>query len=389
MWYRNFFLSVTFIGLAAALTALILLSRESGNSWGWLRSRQGLGMLCVLAAGAGLAVGAQLKLVIWYPVMRSYPHGFLVKPGSLGFLSPRTTALLVACLVLLAIGGAVRVLGAPSGAPSARYGHGPFVAAVAVALIFVLAELSVFQNQRYEQAGFIERIPTRRLVAIENKANRDPIPHFHVYQNRYNFSPRTVCFFEHNVPIWNKALERYKAKPEVNYLEIGLFEGQSFLWMLENVLTNPTARATGIDPFSDPSCAFKSRTYKEIFYSNLTASGSENKTRIIEGYSQTELRKLPLESFDIIYIDGSHISADVLEDAILSWRLLKDGGVLIFDDYSLHTGMDRAIDTFYDFFSERFKPLHVDWQVLLRKESGARADAPRRNRARPDPGLGP
>jgi hypothetical protein len=389
MWYLNYFLSVTFIGLAAVVTALILLRRESGNSWGWLRSRQGLGTLCVLAAGACLAVGAQLKLVIWYPVMRSYPHGFLVRPGSLGFLSPRTTALLVVCLVLLAIGGALRVLGAPSEAPRARHGHGPFVAAVAVALIFVLAELSVFQNQRYEQAGFIERIPSRRLLAIENRANRYSSQRFHVYSNNYYFSSGTECYFEHNVPVWKKALECYQGKPEVNYLEIGLFEGQSFLWMLENVLTNPTARATGIDPFSDPRYASRSRTYKEIFYSNLHASGSKDKARIIEGYSQTELRKLPLESFDIIYIDGSHESADVLEDAILSWRLLKEGGVLIFDDYRLHAGMDRAIDTFYDFFSERFEPLHVDWQVLLRKESGARADAPRRNRARPDPGLRP
>ena len=45
------------------------------------------------------------------------------------------------------------------------------------------------------------------------------------------------------------------------------------------------------------------------------------------------LRRLPLESFDIIYIDGSHAVNDVLEDAVLSFRLLKPEGILIFDDY--------------------------------------------------------
>jgi hypothetical protein len=177
--------------------------------------------------------------------------------------------------------------------------------------------------------------PSRKLVATERKlvATKPPIYQFPTYQHKYHFRPGTETFFgQQHVPVWKKALESYKGKPEVDYLEIGIFEGQSLLWILENILTHPTARATGIDPFSDPSytSGSKADNYKEIFYSNLNASGSEDKTRIIEGYSQTELRKLPLKSFDIIYIDGSHNSADVLEDAILSWRLLKDGGILIF-----------------------------------------------------------
>ena len=49
--------------------------------------------------------------------------------------------------------------------------------------------------------------------------------------------------------------------------------------------------------------------------------------------SQVVLRRLPLETYDIIYIDGSHATSDVLEDAVLSYRLLKPGGLLIFDDY--------------------------------------------------------
>jgi hypothetical protein len=141
--------------------------------------------------------------------------------------------------------------------------------------------------------------------------------------------------------------------------------------MAENIQTHPTAHLTGIDPFLDPDYITPGapRTYKEVFYSNLKASLIESKVDIIEGYSQLELRKLPLESYDVIYIDGSHDMTDVLEDAVLSSRLLKDGGLLIFDDYRLDVGMKRAIDTFFTFFRDDFEPVHVGWQVILRKKA--------------------
>jgi predicted O-methyltransferase YrrM len=38
-------------------------------------------------------------------------------------------------------------------------------------------------------------------------------------------------------------------------------------------------------------------------------------------------------SFDLIYIDGSHHTDDVIVDAIKGFELLKVGGIMIFDDY--------------------------------------------------------
>ena len=195
------------------------------------------------------------------------------------------------------------------------------------------------------------------------------------YQKEYAF--RTDWFSRH-IPVWRKCLEGFKGKPNVHYLEVGLYEGRSAFWMLENVLTHETAHLSGIDLFSERYAYATGTGHKEVFFSNLKLSGSEQKATIIQGFSQIELRKLPLESFDIIYIDGSHNQADVLEDVILSWRLLKDGGILILDDYLLHvdapnTHKDQvpkyAIDTFYFFFGKQFKVIHVDWQVLLRKKS--------------------
>ena len=37
--------------------------------------------------------------------------------------------------------------------------------------------------------------------------------------------------------------------------------------------------------------------------------------------------------FDVIYIDGSHLAENVLNDCISSWSCLKKNGILILDDF--------------------------------------------------------
>ena len=141
--------------------------------------------------------------------------------------------------------------------------------------------------------------------------------------------------------------------------------------MLDNYLTHPTSRLTGIDPFIDVPTL---EGFKDIFFANLKLSGQEDRATIMTGFSQVELRKLPVDAFDIIYIDGSHDADDVLEDAVLSHRLLKKGGLLIFDDYL--GGLDGppelrpkpAVDTFFAIFKEEYDVVHNGYQLLLRKK---------------------
>jgi hypothetical protein len=74
----------------------------------------------------------------------------------------------------------------------------------------------------------------------------------------------------------------------------------------------------------------------------------------------------------------------VLEDAVLSLRLLKAGGLIIFDDYFWSSddpefdvsdnldlqGPKLAIDTFIEFFGEQFTVLFKREQVMLVKKRG-------------------
>lgn len=183
------------------------------------------------------------------------------------------------------------------------------------------------------------------------------------YKQEYTFR---TDWFSDDIPVWTKALEPFRGKAKIRYLEVGVFEGRSLFWALENIFTDPSSELVGIDPFIEEEGVFTTDTkdFKKVFYKNLELSGAANRIKIIEGFSQVELRYLK-EPFDVIYIDGSHSAQDVLEDAIQCKRLLKEGGLLIFDDYGW-PGVHKAVDTWYDFFHEDLEVLHKEKQVIFR-----------------------
>jgi len=193
------------------------------------------------------------------------------------------------------------------------------------------------------------------------------------YRKAYDFN-KDWDYFTYNILVWKAALASYKGKPDVHYLEIGVFEGRSSVWMLENILTHRTSRLTGIDIFVD-HMQDSGETIKKRYLSNIKIAGGETRLTLIVGPSQVELRKLPLNAYDIIYIDGSHLPADVLEDAVLSWRLLKPGGLLIFDDYRLDRNpaipKDEwpmpAINAFVTLNKKGLEIVHCEYQVIVRK----------------------
>ncbi|WP_162666955.1 class I SAM-dependent methyltransferase [Gemmata massiliana] len=58
----------------------------------------------------------------------------------------------------------------------------------------------------------------------------------------------TEDWFAYNVPVWARVLAPLVGKP-VRALEIGVFEGRSTVWLLENVLTHPDVSLTWTDTF--------------------------------------------------------------------------------------------------------------------------------------------
>ena len=121
---------------------------------------------------------------------------------------------------------------------------------------------------------------------------------------------------------------RMKQKP-VEILEIGTFEGRTAFWFLDNI---PNAKVTSIDPEVGPN-----------FRHNFTEWAKDNEQTKFTRFNwkcEYSFRALLAEiaagkQYDFIYVDGCHNACCILEDAILSWKVLKTKGILLFDDYQM------------------------------------------------------
>ena len=170
----------------------------------------------------------------------------------------------------------------------------------------------------------------------------------------------TVDWFSPHIPIWEeKVLPKLRIMPHVNYLEIGSHEGRSLLWIRGQ---HSDLHATSIDPHLEGSW--------DNFILNI-----DTDTRIIRDTSANALPEL-LEnkfSYHAIYIDGSHWAHDVLFDTVMSWRLLKSGGIMIWDDYGWLVdddpikGPKPAIDAFLTCYRTQYKVVHIGYQFMVEK----------------------
>ena len=134
-------------------------------------------------------------------------------------------------------------------------------------------------------------------------------------------------WFEHNIPTLARWLEPLRGRPGLRALEIGSFEGRSTLWFCEHILTADDARIDCLDLFApDPVYG----DYHARFRANTAAHA--HKIREVPGPSFDGLRKVD-GPYDLVYVDGWHSAFGALADGVMSWPLLRVGGVMVFDDY--------------------------------------------------------
>lgn len=190
----------------------------------------------------------------------------------------------------------------------------------------------------------------------------------------------TCDWFSNNIPIWEQVLEQFKTKP-TTVLEIGSYEGRSATWLLDNILLHEQSKIFCCDPFvgSVEHNANEQSIY-DLFVKNTRKY--KNKVVICRGYSYNMLKETLLKNnkFDIIYIDGDHYPYTVLEDAVLSFRLLKYGGVMIFDDYewkgySEDHSPKAGVDAFVSAYKHLIDVVHVGYQYIIQKKQPQELDS--------------
>ena len=178
-----------------------------------------------------------------------------------------------------------------------------------------------------------------------------------------------------------------KTQEEIHFLEIGSFEGKSTVWFLENILLNEKSTITCIDPwttYSQNNNSFDSYNKvdsewnftdnKNTFLHNIYLSGFKNKVIIEQGFSNEILPKFILDkiNYDIIFIDGNHTSPFVITDGIMSWYLLKEGGLMIFDDYLWSDSNSTlspklAVDSFINCFRDYIEVIWSEYRLVIKK----------------------
>ena len=173
---------------------------------------------------------------------------------------------------------------------------------------------------------------------------------------------------------WNSILPLHSYNKPITYLEIGTFYGANLLSVADSYASHPDSILHCIDPWEDyeqyQEYKGQQDTIYNTFLQNIQESSKKDNIIIHRGYSQQLLPTFDDEMFDIIYIDGNHEPEYVLEDAVLSFRKLKKGGIMIFDDYGWG-GPDltkRGIDGFLSGYHKRIQILGMkEMQVFIKK----------------------
>ena len=185
----------------------------------------------------------------------------------------------------------------------------------------------------------------------------------------------TADWFSNNIPNFKLCME---TTPEHKlFLEIGVFEGRSTCWLLQNGLSDKGSIIC-VDTFAGGQShdGVDFAAVEGRFWTNTNeAKKMEQKVSL---YKQTSYRAIAelighRAVFNFIYIDGSHTAYDTLADACMAWGMLKSGGVMLFDDYewNKYSEPERnpkiGIDSFLECYKGQYEVILKNYQLGVKK----------------------
>jgi predicted O-methyltransferase YrrM len=175
---------------------------------------------------------------------------------------------------------------------------------------------------------------------------------------------------------WAELLQPLRDAP-VRVLEIGSWEGRSALFFLNYFARSHVVCVDtfggNIEHMRNPHFAALVGDTERRFDANV----ADFKARVekIKGPSAEVLPRLGIAQrrFDLVYVDGSHLAADVYGDGVLAWPMVARDGIVIFDDYEfdeIEQESERpkpGIDAFLAAFEGQYRLLHRAYQVAIVK----------------------
>ncbi len=165
---------------------------------------------------------------------------------------------------------------------------------------------------------------------------------------------------------WVDVLGHLRPRQAATIAELGSYEGRSALWFLDNVLWGPESTMWCFDPWQGE------HDVERRFDENTAEARDARRLKKVKG-DRWNLAQLPPAHFDAIYVDGDHQAHAVLADAVVAWRALAVGGIMIFDDYG--AGLDgdmwnqvsMGVDSFLRGAHYRARVLSRTYQAIVQK----------------------
>ena len=181
------------------------------------------------------------------------------------------------------------------------------------------------------------------------------------YPQHFQYPDTERIFFSDHIELWESVLGGLKNKPNTT-LEIGALYGGSSVYILEEFCK--------VEGSTHHIMDINTNSYIE---NNTYPYG--DKVKYLLGESSDSFKKLDgKDIFDLIYIDGNHMSKYVLEDAVNSFYVLKDGGFMIFDDFGggweqeLYMQVKTAVESFVHSYGKYIEVIHQGYQFIVRKK---------------------
>ena len=129
------------------------------------------------------------------------------------------------------------------------------------------------------------------------------------------FTHRIALFETHLLPLANQ--KNFSA------LEVGSHFGIAACWLLDKVLTHPSARLTCVD-----------HQFPQTLKDNIAKTGAQEKVTLREKYIAGYLGSLKPQNFDLAIIQDRRKKWEYVHQNVkLLWKLVKVGGIIVFGDY--------------------------------------------------------
>ena len=173
-----------------------------------------------------------------------------------------------------------------------------------------------------------------------------------------HFTYRMELFEKHLLPLANQ--EDFSA------LEVGNYLGMSACWLLDKVLTHPSAKLTCLD-----------REFHPALKENLTKTGAISKVTLLEKDISQHLTTLQPQSFNLINLQEKRKQWEYIhKNTALAWNLVKVDGIIIFGGYGWRSPDDpqknpkKGIDLFLNSIKDKWELIAHSprgFQLIIRK----------------------